>query len=292
MPDSTAAPITKLPITVLGEMKRRADRIVSVTAYDYPSGRLADGAGVDVVLVGDSAAMTVLGHESTRPVTMDEMIMLTQAVVRAVRRAIVVADMPFGSFQVSDEEAVTNAIRFARDAGADAVKIEGAGPSTSRARAIIAAGIPVMGHVGLTPQSVTKLGGYKAQGRTADAARQIVDDARSLAEAGCFAVVLEALPPPVAARITATIPVPTIGIGAGAECDGQVLVWHDLLGLSIGHVPRFVRQYGHVGEAIAVALAEYTADVRSGRFPAREHTYPMADDERAEFEGSATTTRR
>ena len=292
MPDPTASPLTKLPITVLGEMKRRADRIVSVTAYDYPSGRLADGAGVDVVLVGDSAAMTVLGHESTRPVTMDEMIMLTQAVVRAVRRAIVVADMPFGSFQVSDEEAVANAIRFARDAGADAVKIEGAGPSTSRARAIIAAGIPVMGHVGLTPQSVTKLGGYKAQGRTAEAARQIVDDARSLAEAGCFAVVLEALPPPVAARITATIPVPTIGIGAGPQCDGQVLVWHDLLGLSIGHVPRFVRQYGHVGEAISVALAEYTADVRSGRFPAREHTYPMADDERAEFEGSATTTRR
>jgi 3-methyl-2-oxobutanoate hydroxymethyltransferase len=291
MPDSTA-PITKLPITVLGEMKRRADRIVSVTAYDYPSGRLADGAGMDIVLVGDSAAMVVLGQDSTVPATMDEMLFLTRAVTRGAQRPLVVADMPFGSFQVSDEEAVANAIRFARDAGADAVKIEGAGPSTSRARAIIAAGIPVMGHVGLTPQSVTKLGGYRAQGRTAETARQIVDDARALAEAGCFAVVLEAVPTPVAARITATIPVPTIGIGAGVECDGQVLVWHDLLGLSIGHVPRFVRQYGHVGEAISVALAEYTADVRSGRFPAREHTYPMADDERLEFETSATTTRR
>jgi 3-methyl-2-oxobutanoate hydroxymethyltransferase len=274
----------KLALTALGEMKRTHQPITSVTAYDYPSGRLADGAGIDVVLVGDSAAMTVLGYDSTLPIAMDEMVTLTRAVVRGVRRAIVVADMPFGSFQVSDETAVANAIRLAREGGADAVKIEGAGPSLSRARAIIDAGVPVMGHVGLTPQSVTKLGGYRAQGRTAEAAHRIVDEAGALEAAGCFALVLEAVPAPVAARITERLNIPTIGIGAGASCDGQVLVWHDLLGISTGHVPRFVRQYARIGDAIGLALQAYVADVRAGTFPSSEHTYPMSDDERRRFE--------
>ncbi len=265
-------------------MKRARQPITSVTAYDFPGGQLADGAGIDVVLVGDSAAMTVLGYDSTLPITMDEMVTLTRAVVRGVRRAVVVADMPFGSFQVSDETAVANAMRLARDAGADAVKIEGAGPSLSRARAIIDAGVPVMGHVGLTPQSVTKLGGYRAQGRTAEAAHRIVDEASALEAAGCFAVVLEAVPAPVAARITEGLDIPTIGIGAGASCDGQVLVWHDLLGISTGHVPRFVKQYARIGDAIGMALRAYVADVRAGTFPSAEHTYPMPDDERRRFE--------
>jgi 3-methyl-2-oxobutanoate hydroxymethyltransferase len=195
--------------------------------------------------------------------------------------------MPFGSFQESDEAAVRTARRLAAEAGADAVKIEGAGSSLERARAIIAAGIPVMGHVGLTPQSVTAPGGYKAQGRTADEALQILEDARALEHAGCFAVVLEAMPAPVAARISEVLTVPTIGIGAGPRCDGQVLVWHDLLGLSAGHVPKFVKQYANLGEQIAAALADYVTDVRRERFPAVEHTYAMPEAERARFESLA-----
>ena len=211
----------KLPITELALMKERHQPIVMVTAYDAPSGRLADAAGVDLILVGDSAAMTVLGHDSTVPASMDEMIVLTRAVTRGARRPLVIADMPFGSFQVSDAEAISNAIRFVKEAGADAVKLEGAGPSLSRAQAIVGAGVPVMGHVGLTPQSATALGGFRAQGRTADQARRLVDDARALEAAGCFAIVLEAVPAPVAAEITERLTVPTIGIGAGAETDGQ-----------------------------------------------------------------------
>jgi 3-methyl-2-oxobutanoate hydroxymethyltransferase len=183
------------------------------------------------VLVGDSAAMTVLGYDSTVPATMDEMLILTRAVTRGARRPLVVADMPFGSFQISDETALENAIRFVKEAGADAVKVEGAGPTLSRVRALVGAGVPVMGHVGLTPQSATMLGGFRAQGRTAARARALLDDALELERAGCFAVVLEAVPAPVAARITTALEVPTIGIGAGLDCDGQVLVYHDLLGL-------------------------------------------------------------
>ena len=207
----------KLALTELGEMARRDEKIVMVTAYDHPSGRLADAAGVDVVLVGDSAAMTVLGHDSTVPVTVEEMLMLTGAVTRGVARALVVADMPFGSFQVSDEEAVRNAIRFVKEAGADAVKIEGAGPTLSRVLALVGAGIPVMGHLGLTPQSATMLGGFRAQGKTAAKARRLLEDAVALEQAGCFALVLEAVPAAVAARISDELSIPTIGIGSGAE---------------------------------------------------------------------------
>ena len=279
--------MSKVSLADLLRMKQSRERIAIVTAYDAPSARLADAAGLDCVLVGDSAAMTVLGHDSTLPVTVDEMLVLTRAVTRAVRRAIVVADMPFGSFQVSDAAAVQNAVRFAKEASADAVKIEGAGPSLGRARAIIEAGIAVMGHVGLTPQSVTKLGGYKAQGRLADDALKIVEDAIALERAGCFAVVLEAMPAPVAERISELLTVPTIGIGAGAACDGQVLVWHDLLGLSRGHIAKFVKQYAHLGGEIAAALSAYVSDVRQERFPAAEHTYAMPEAERARFESLA-----
>ena len=270
----------------LAEMKRRRERIVMVTAYDYPSGRLADAAGVDVVLVGDSAAMTVLGHPSTVPATMDEMVMLTGAAARGAARPLVVADMPFGSFQVSDEEALANAIRFVKEAGADAVKLEGAGPTLSRVLAIVGAGIPVMGHVGLTPQSATMLGGFRAQGRTAAKARQLVEDSLSLEQAGCFSVVLEAVPAPVAARITDDLEIPTIGIGAGGACDGQVLVYHDLLGLYDGRAPRFVKRYADLATEIRGALSAYAADVREGRFPEERHTYAIPDEELADFEAA------
>jgi 3-methyl-2-oxobutanoate hydroxymethyltransferase len=254
-----------------------------ITAYDAPSGRLADEAGVDLILVGDSAAMTVLGHDSTVPASMDEMIVLTRAVTRGARRPLVIADMPFGSFQISDADAVANAIRFVKEAGADAVKLEGAGPSLQRVAAIVGAGIPVMGHVGLTPQSATALGGFKAQGRTAEQARRLVEDARALEAAGCFSIVLEAVPAPVAAEVTRVLTVPTIGIGAGSETDGQVLVWHDLLGLYHGPSPRFVKRYTDLATTIRDAVAAYADDVREGRFPEEVHTYGIAEEELAAF---------
>ncbi len=274
----------KLPLTELAELKRRGQKIVMVTAYDAPSGRLADAAGVDVILVGDSAAMVVLGHDSTVPATMEELLILTRAVTRGARRPLVVSDLPFGAFQVSDEDAVRNGIRFVKEAGADAVKLEGAGSTVARARALVAAGVPVMGHVGLTPQSATMLGGFRAQGRTAEAAERLCQDALSLEEAGCFAIVLEAVPAPVAARVTGSLRVPTIGIGAGADCDGQVLVYHDLLGLYEGHAPRFVKRYADIGAEIRRALETYAAEVRSGAFPEEQHTYAMPEEELALLE--------
>ncbi len=274
----------KITVPELADMKRRGDPIVMVTAYDATGGKLADAAGVELILVGDTAAMVVLGHESsTVPVTMDEMLFMTRAVTRGARRPLVVGDMPFGSYQVSDEDAVRNAIRFVKEAGADVIKLEGAGPSLTRVRSIVGAGIPVMGHIGLTPQSATMLGGFKAQGRTAEAALRLYEDARALEAAGCFAIVLEAVPATVAQDVTAALSVPTIGIGAGAGCDGQVLVWHDLLGLYEGRTPRFVKQYAQLGEEIRRALGEYAADVRSRSFPAEEHTYSMPAPELEAF---------
>jgi 3-methyl-2-oxobutanoate hydroxymethyltransferase len=273
----------KLPLTDLADMKRRRERIVMVTAYDYPSGSLADAAGVDIVLVGDSAAMTVLGYESTVPASMDEMVMLTRAAVRGAKRPLVVADMPFGSFQISDEEAVRSAVRFVKEAGADAVKVEGAGLIASRVLALVGAGIPVMGHIGLTPQSATMLGGFRSQGRTSARARQLLEDARTLEQAGCFSLVLEAVPAPVAARITEELTIPTIGIGSGRDCDGQVLVYHDLLGLYQGKEPRFVKRYAELATEIRDAIERYAADVRSGAFPGDEHTYSIPDEELAAF---------
>ena len=281
----------KLPLPELADMKRRGEPIVMVTAYDYPSGRIADAAGIDVVLVGDSAAMTVLGNDSTVPATMDEMVMLTQATARGAKRPLVVADMPFGSFQVSDEDAIRNGIRFVKEAEADAVKLEGAGPTISRVLALVGAGIPVMGHVGLTPQSATILGGFRAQGRTAEKAQRLLQDARALEAAGCFAVVLEAVPAEVAARITESLSVPTIGIGSGRGCDGQVLVFHDLLGLYEGKAPRFVKQYADLAAETKSALERYAADVRSGAFPSDEHTYSIPEDELAAFEAVLSGSR-
>jgi 3-methyl-2-oxobutanoate hydroxymethyltransferase len=276
----------KLPLPELAEMKRRGERIVMITAYDAPSARIADAAGVDLILVGDSAAMVVLGHDSTVPATMDEMLMLTRAVTRGAHRPLVIADLPFGSYQVSVEQAIESAIRFVKDGQADAVKLEGAGPMLARVRALTDAGIPVMGHLGLTPQTATMLGGFKAQGRTAMKAVQLYEEALDLQSAGCFSIVLEAVPSPVAARITDALDIPTIGIGAGLDCDGQVLVWHDLLGLYEGHAPRFVKQYADLAPTIGAAVEQYASDVRERTFPEEKHTYSMTEDELALFEQS------
>ncbi len=276
----------KLPLPELAEMKRRGDKIVMVTAYDAPSGRLADAAGVDLILVGDSSGMVVQGRESTVPVTLDEIVFMTQWVTRGARRPLVVADMPFGSYEESDEQAVRNAVRLVKEGGADAVKLERGGTSVSRARAIVGAGIPVMGHVGLTPQTATVLGGFKAQGRTAERAAQLVADALALQDAGCFAIVLEAVPPAVARAATDALVVPTIGIGAGRDTDGQVLVWHDMLGFYEGRAPRFVKRYADLGEVIADALARYAQDVRTGAFPEKQHTYAMPEEELEAFRAS------
>lgn len=278
----------KLPLPELAEMKRRGERIVMVTAYDAPSGRLADAAGVDLLLVGDSSGMVVHGRESTVAVTLDEILFMTQWVTRGARRPLVIADMPFGSYEESDEQAVRNAVRLVKEGGADAVKLERGGTSVARARAIAGAGIPAMGHVGLTPQTATVLGGFKAQGRTAERAQALIADALALQDAGCFAVVLEAVPPPVAKAATAALAVPTIGIGAGPDCDGQVLVWHDMLGYYEGHAPRFVKRYADIGDTIVEALTRYADEVRGGAFPEARHTYGMPEEERAAFEASLT----
>ncbi len=291
-PGPNAPAAGKLPITELAEMKARGEKIVMVTAYDAPSARLADSAGVDLILVGDSAAMVVLGHESTVPATVDELIVLTRAATRGAKRPLVVADLPFGSFQVSDQSAVENAVRFVKEAGAEAVKLEGGTAMASRVRAIVDAGIPVMGHIGLTPQSATALGGFKAQGRTAAKALQLYEDARALEAAGCFAIVLEAVPAEVAARVTRELHVPTIGIGAGAGCDGQVLVWHDMLGLYDGRAPRFVKRYADLATTITAALAVYADEVRGGRFPEEQHTYSIPEEELAEFEAEVGELRQ
>jgi 3-methyl-2-oxobutanoate hydroxymethyltransferase len=254
---------------------------VMVTAYDYPSARVAEEAGVDLVLVGDSGAMTVLGHDSTVPVGMDEMLMLAAAVRRGLSTPLLIGDMPFGSYEESNERAVANAQRFIKEAGCDAVKLERGGASVDRARAIIRAGIPVMGHVGLTPQTATQLGGYKAQGRTGKTASKIAEDAFALQAVGCFAIVFEAVPAAVTEAIMPRIEVPVIGIGAGGETSGQVLVFHDLLGINTGHVARFVKRYASIHEAMVDGVARYGAEVRAGQFPAEEHGYSIDPEELA-----------
>src|SRR5881398_2861298 len=288
---ATPAP-GKLPLPELAEMKKRGQKIVMVTAYDAPSGRLADAAGVDLILVGDSSGMVVHGRESTVPVTLDEILLMTQWVTRGAKRPLVVADMPFGSYETSNEQAVANAVRLVKEGGADAVKLERGGTSVARAKAIVEAGIPVMGHVGLTPQTATVLGGFKAQGRTADRAQQLIADALALQDAGCFAVVLEAVPSAVARAATKALAVPTVGIGAGGDTDGQVLVWHDMLGYYEGHAPRFVKRYADLGSAVTEALGRYAEEVRSGTFPEEQHTYKMPEEERAAFEADVNASTR
>ncbi|MGH2429659.1 MAG: 3-methyl-2-oxobutanoate hydroxymethyltransferase [Candidatus Limnocylindria bacterium] len=273
-----------LATTDFAELKRNGTKIVMVTAYDAPSARLADEAGVDIVFVGDSAANNMLGYSDTTPISMDEMVMLARAARRTTQRAYFLVDMPLGAFQVSDDDAIRNAVRLVKEAGAQGVKLEGGGLMISRARAIVAAGIPVMGHIGLTPQSASALGGYKAQGRTAAKARQLFADAIALQAAGCFALVLEAVPARVAARITEALSIPTIGIGAGPDCDGQVLVWHDLLGINEGPAARFVKRYADVAGETRRGLTAFAAEVRSGAYPGPEHTYKMPDAEYRLFE--------
>ncbi len=268
-------------ITEFAEMKRRGDKIVMVTAYDTPGARFADESGVDIVFVGDSAGNNVLGYPDTTAVTMDEMIMLGRAARRGTRRAFFIIDLPLGAFQVSDSEAVSNAVRLVKEAGAQAVKLEGAGAMVGRARAIVTAGIPGMGHLGVTPQSATALGGTKARGRTATQARQLFADALALQAAGCFSIVLEAVPARVATRISQALRIPTIGIGAGPGCDGQVLVWHDLLGINEGPAPRFVKRYADVAGETRRGLAAFVDEVRSGAYPADEHVYKIPADELA-----------
>jgi 3-methyl-2-oxobutanoate hydroxymethyltransferase len=277
-----------LAITDLAEFKANGQKIVMVTAYDTPSARLADEAGVDIVFVGDSAANNMLGYADTTAISIDEMLVLARAARRGTRHAFFLVDLPLGAFQVSDDEAVRSAVRFVKEAGAQGVKLEGGGPMVARARAIVSAGIPVMGHLGLTPQSAAALGGLKAQGRTAAKARQMYADAIALQAAGCFAIVLEAVPSRVAARITAALRIPTIGIGAGPDCDGQVLVWHDLLGINEGPAPRFVKRYADLARETRRGVAAFAADVRSGAFPAEEHGYKIPAEELKLFESELT----
>ena len=284
MSSGSRADEERVPVTVtrLSEMREAGEPIVMVTAYDFPSAQVAEEVGVDIVLVGDSAANCVLGYDSTVPVGMEEMTMLAKAVRRGLKTPLLVGDLPFGSYEASDELAIASAQRMIKEAGCDAVKLEGGGASVGRARAIIGAGIPVMGHVGLTPQTATALGGLKAQGRTADKAIRVAEDAISLDEAGCFAIVIEAVPQAVAEMINDRLTAPTIGIGAGNVTSGQVLVLHDLAGINAGKMARFVKQYSDVRGEMKRGLAAYADEVRSGAFPGPEHVYSV---EPSELEG-------
>jgi len=279
--DASSLPVT-LPI--INEKRRRGEALVMVTAYDFPSAKTAEAAGVDLVLVGDSGAQMVLGYPSTIGVSTDEMLMLTRAVRRGMRTPFLIADLPFGSYEESDEQAVRTAMRFVKEGGADAVKLErGNATSVSRARAIVQAGIPVMGHVGLTPQTSTALGGNRAQGRSAADATRIAREILALQEAGCFALVFEAMPAAVTEELMALVHVPVIGIGAGPATDGQVLVFHDLLGIREGGGARFVQRYANLQSEMNAGVAAYAADVRERRYPAPEHCYSIDPEQLAEF---------
>jgi 3-methyl-2-oxobutanoate hydroxymethyltransferase len=258
--------------------------IVALTAYDYPSARLVDEAGIDIILVGDSLAQTVLGYESTLPVTLDEMIAATRAVRRASHRALVVGDMPFGSYQDGVPRSVESAIRFVKEGGAEAVKIEGGARRAEIVKAIVEAEVPVMGHIGLTPQSLLKMGGYRVQGKTIEAARELIEDALALERAGAFSIVLEGIPSEISRLITDRVTVPTIGIGAGIDCDGQILVFSDLVGLTFGHTAKFVRQYADVKSVIADALKRYAEDITARHFPADAESYHLPEGVVVEIE--------
>ena len=278
-----ANPITKVTVPALTEMKRQGKPISALTAYDYSSSRLADEAGIDLLLVGDSLAMVVLGHENTLAVTVDEMLHHTRAVSRAVRRALVVADMPFGSYHGTAGEGLANAIRFVKEAGAEAVKIEGA--RIELVRALTEAEIPVIGHLGLTPQSIHRMGGFRVQARTAETVLQLRADALALAHAGAGAIVLEGIPREVAAELTAELPIPTIGIGAGPDCDGQILVFHDLVNLTFAPPAKFVRRYADAGALIRSAIESYREDVEHRAFPSDEESYHLPEAVRRVLDG-------
>jgi 3-methyl-2-oxobutanoate hydroxymethyltransferase len=269
----------KTTVPEIQARKQSGEKITVLTAYDYPWALLVDRAGIDIVLVGDSLGMVVLGYPDTVSVSMDEMLHHLKAVTRAVKRALVVVDMPFGSYNVSIEKAIENANRLMKEGRADAVKLEGGRPMAETVAALVKAGIPVQGHIGLTPQTASALGGFKVQGQNAEAARSLIADARALAAAGCFSIVLEAIPAPIARLITEAVDVPTIGIGAGADCDGQVLVIHDMLGLFDRFTPKFVKQYARINETVAQAIAAYKRDVQDGRFPETQHSFGMKTEE-------------
>lgn len=294
-PPPTARTTTRPAVSIpdLLSLKHCGVPIVMVTAYDFPSARAAEYAGVDIVLVGDSGAMTVLGYPSTVAIDVGEMLMLTAAARCGTTTALLVADLPFGSYEVSDQQAVSTAVRFVKEGGADAVKLEGGGPmSVQRAAAVVAAGVPVMGHVGLTPQTATSLGGYKAQGRTADSATAIAAGAVALQNAGCFSVVFEAVPSAVTAALMPRMSIPVIGIGAGPDTDGQVLVFHDLLGIRTGKGARFVKRYADLQDAMNAGVAAYAADVRAGTYPAAEHGYSIDPTELTRFNHFLNTSNR
>jgi 3-methyl-2-oxobutanoate hydroxymethyltransferase len=278
--DATSTPVT---VPKLAEMKHDGTPIVMVTAYDYPSALVAEEAGVDVVLVGDTAAMVVLGYDATTPVGMDEMITMAAAVRRGLATPLLIGDMPFGSYERSNEHAIDNAQRFVREAACSAVKLERGGASVERARAIVRSGIPVMGHVGLTPQTVNALGGFKTQGKTAASAARVAEEAFALQAAGCFAIVFEAVPAAISEVLVPKLDVPVIGIGAGPAADGQVLVFHDLLGIHQGHIPKFVKRYGEVRKAMVAGVGAFATEVRARDFPSSEHTYSIDAEELEEF---------
>jgi 3-methyl-2-oxobutanoate hydroxymethyltransferase len=275
-PRGQRKPVT---LTKLAEMRALGEPIVMVTAYDHPSALIVEEAGVDVVLVGDSAANNVLGYEDTVPVTVDELLMLAAAVRRGLKTALLVGDLPFGSYEASDAQAIATAHRFVKEAGCEAVKLEGGDAMAERARAIVRAGVPVMGHVGLTPQTATALGGYRAQGRTAERARLVLEHALQLQEAGCFAIVFEAIPAAVTDAIMQYMEIPVIGIGAGGSTDGQVLVLHDMLGIHDGFKPKFVRRFADVKGEMLRGVSAYAEEVRTRAFPTAEHTYGIAPEE-------------
>ncbi len=273
----------KVTAPSLKASKERGERLACLTAYDYPIAKIVDEAGIDIILVGDSLGNVVLGYGNTVPVTLDEMLMHTKAVRRAVHRALLVADMPYGSFHTGADDTVRAALRLIKEGGAEAVKLEGGQKRVPLVKRLVDEEIAVMGHIGLTPQSVNKLGGYRVQGKTAATARQLLDDAYALEEAGAFSIVLELVPREVAQLITERISIPTIGIGAGAHCDIQVLVIHDLIGLSFGKLPRFVRQYANLRETTTEAITRWADDVRNGTYPADEESYGLPAEAAAEL---------
>ncbi len=290
-PESTPTP-QKTTVLTLQEKRRRGEPISMLTAYDYPSARAVDQAGVDAILVGDSLAMTILGHPNTLSVTMDEMVHHARAVSRGAERALLIGDMPFMSYQAEKAQAVRNAGRFLQEAGMNAVKLEGGRTQADTISAIVQAGIPVLGHVGLTPQSENALGGFRVQGRTAQSARMVLDDALAVEQAGCFAVVIEGVPQRLAAHITDRLSIPTIGIGAGPSVSGQVLVLADVLGLFDAFTPRFARRYAELGDAMRRAVAQYRSDVETGTFPTRENGYAISEEEWQAFLGGGSGMRQ
>jgi 3-methyl-2-oxobutanoate hydroxymethyltransferase len=278
--------MARITVDDIKGMKQRGERVVMLTAYDYPSARLAEEAGVDMILVGDTLGMVVLGYDSTVPVTMEDMVHHTKAVVRGSERAMVVGDMPFMSFQTGFEDAMRNAGRMLKETGCQAVKLEGGVHMAETVRRLVQVGIPVVGHIGLTPQSVNQLSGFKVQGKTPEAAERLMEDAVALQQAGAFCIVLELIPAPLAKLISQRLRVPTIGIGAGAGCDGQVQVWHDILALYSAFVPKHAKQYAQIGEAIREAIERYAAEVRSGEFPTQKESFRMDEKVLQELAGA------